>query len=237
MNNAYILHSGGLDSTALLYYVLRLRQHERVVSVNVDYGQRHAKELESAIRVLQHAVKHFPNTSIQACRVHMPQLQKSESALTRGEYDVPDVSYAELQGKSPSYVPNRNMMFISAMQCLAEQECNLEGEESDRCDLFFGAHADDAAGWAYPDCTPEFVGAMANAVYVSSQGKIRLLAPLQHNHKCDNVRLGAAAKAPLELTWSCYRGEHLHCGVCPTCRDRKQAFKLAKELDPTEYAR
>ncbi|KAH0533925.1 hypothetical protein GP486_008951 [Trichoglossum hirsutum] len=102
--------------------------------------------------------------------------------------------------------------------------------------IYFGAHSEDAAGWAYPDCTPEFIGAMANAIYIGSYRTIRLYTPLQWLMKKDIVELGFDLGVPFEDTWSCYKGEALQCGVCPTCRSRREAFEAIGEEDPTEYA-
>ena len=235
MKKAFVLHSGGLDSTALLYHVLAGGKYPAVTTVNIDYNQRHSKELDCAQKVLVHAKEKFVDIKLDARKATIPQLAKSNTALVKGDYKIPDVSYAELQGKSPAYVTNRNMMLIASMVCVAEEELSTNNNIKE-ADLFFGAHSDDAAGWAYPDCTPEFVGAMANAIFVSSQGQLRLVAPFQHFVKSDNVRVGHENGAPLSMTWSCYKGRQMHCGVCPTCRDRKEAFKLAKVYDSTEYA-
>jgi 7-cyano-7-deazaguanine synthase len=102
--------------------------------------------------------------------------------------------------------------------------------------LYCGVHADDGVNWAYPDCTPEFIGAMANAIFIGTYHKVRLRAPLQYLDKAGVVREGLRLHVPYSLTWSCYKGEDLHCGICPTCRSRKEAFELNGQADPVEYA-
>ncbi len=102
--------------------------------------------------------------------------------------------------------------------------------------IYFGAHADDAANWAYPDCTPEFIGGMANAIYIGTYHKIRLYTPLMFMNKAAIIRLGNDLEVDWKLTWSCYEGKELHCGVCPTCRSRREGFIGAAVEDPTEYA-
>lgn len=85
------------------------------------------------------------------------------------------------------------------------------------------------------DCTPEFIGAMASAIYIGTYHQVRLHAPLTWLTKAEVIRLGVQLNVPYELTWSCYEGGGKHCGVCPTCRARKQAFMDADVVDPTEY--
>ena len=102
--------------------------------------------------------------------------------------------------------------------------------------IFFGAHADDAANFSYPDCTPEFTGAMANAINVGSYYTTRLLVPLQYMNKQEIVEKGTKLGVDFANTWSCYTGGDLHCGVCPTCRSRREAFVAAGIDDPTKYA-
>jgi 7-cyano-7-deazaguanine synthase len=103
--------------------------------------------------------------------------------------------------------------------------------------VFWGAHAEDAENWAYPDCTPEFNGGMANAIYIGTYHKVRLAVPFQWLRKYQIVSRAFQLQAPLELTWSCYRGREKHCGTCPTCRARKAAFAQASHPDPTLYER
>src|SRR5262249_22804288 len=105
-----------------------------------------------------------------------------------------DLTYAEIResyGVSPAYVPFRNANFLSQATTVAL----TRGAEF----VYFGAHATDSRNWAYPDCTPEFIGAMANAIYVGSYHKVRLMTPLQWFTKADVVRLALRLGAPLEL--------------------------------------
>ena len=99
-------------------------------------------------------------------------------------------------------------------------------------EIWYGAHKDDAAGRAYPDCTPEFVDYMGKAIYEGTGHEIKLVAPFINSNKADIVRQGLAMKVPYELTWSCYEGGEKPCGTCGTCIDRINAFKLNNAIDP-----
>jgi len=219
MAKALVLLSGGMDSGTCLR--IACDQFDRsVIGISVDYGQRHVKEMEFAKRQcvyssVEHRVIDAP---------HPP-----ESMLTNADIEVPSISYDEIKGVSPTYVPFRNGLLLSIIAGIAQDMEDCEA-------IYFGAHSEDAENWAYPDCTPEFIGAMANAIYIGTYHKVRLHTPLQWLMKTDIVELGNKVGTPWHLTWSCYKGEEKHCGVCPTCISRREAFITAGIKDPTEYA-
>ena len=217
MTHALVLHSGGMDSTTCLY--LAKRDHDTVESISIDYGQRHIKETQYAKRV-----------ALDLGCIHklIDGPKNLDSMLTDESQEIPSASYSQLpEGVSPTYVPFRNGQLLSIVAALATMQ--------EATHIYFGAHAEDAQNWAYPDCTPEFVGAMANAIYIGTYHKVRLVAPLIHLMKWEIVEMGEKFGVPWKLTWGCYKGEELHCGTCPTCISRKQAFEKAYIPDPTEY--
>ena len=98
--------------------------------------------------------------------------------------------------------------------------------------VYYGAHRDDAAGNAYPDCSAQFYKAMNEAVYLGSGEQIKIEAPFLAMNKAEVVALGLKLKVPYELTWSCYEGEEHPCGKCGTCIDRIKAFAANGVQDP-----
>ena len=102
-------------------------------------------------------------------------------------------------------------------------------------ELYLGAHKDDAAGNAYPDCSEEFTNFMYKAVYTGTGGYVKPIAPFVRMTKADIVKFGLECNVPYHLTWSCYEGGAKHCGTCGTCIDRKEAFKANAIEDPVEY--
>lgn len=223
MRTAFVLLSGGIDSTTCLYIAMS-QGWDKIKGVSVYYGQRHKKEIEHAKRIcdtekIQHHVIDISSV--------VPK-----TMLTDPNAVVPSISYADIQGVSPTYVPFRNGLLLSTLASYAQG--SLFGEHSE-AGVFFGAHAEDAHNWAYPDCTPEFIGAMANAIYIGSYHKIRLHTPLEWLDKVAIIQLGEQIGVRWQDTWSCYVGADKHCGVCPTCRARKAGFSGAGVKDPTEY--
>lgn len=252
---AFVLLSGGIDSTTCLSIAMRDFDGS-VEAIGVDYGQRHIKETEQALKICQHHGIPYRILNLRGLLSGDNVMLTEES---RGKVEVPNIDYSEIKGVSPTYVPFRNGTMLSAITAYAQkyvmsqidagaqdlQKFGMSDQDAkdiatrnakDLCSIYFGAHAEDAFNWAYPDCTPEFIGAMSNAIYIGSYQTIRLVTPFAYSSKADIIRTGERLGTPYGLTWSCYKGEELHCGTCPTCRARKQAFEAAGVDDPTEYA-
>lgn len=234
---AFVLLSGGLDSSTCLWYAAKRFNYCEAVSI--DYGQRHKKEIDAAHKIC--GVLGCTHTTLPIGNL------LSGSMLTDRDKAIPAKRYDELKGVSPTYVPFRNGLMLSVLTAYAQKWVNArpdvltamrhdESPAKREAVLFFGAHAEDAKDWAYPDCTPEFIGAMANAIFIGSYQSIRLIAPVQNMMKHEIVRMAVDLGVPLDMTWSCYKGEELHCGDCPTCYARKEAFERAGVADPTVYA-
>ena len=233
---AFILLSGGIDSTTCLHLAYK-EFNGHVSGVSINYGQRHSKEIEYAQQSCKAlAIKH-----------HVLDLSQivPKTMLTDPKSKVPNISYSEIKGVSPTYVPFRNGLMLSAIASFVAGEINKHpvthlnpgpGPVGSEWAIYFGAHAEDAQNWAYPDCTPEFIGAIANAIYIGTYHTVRLHTPLQWMTKSSIIRLGSELGVDWTKTFSCYKGEELHCGVCPTCRARRQGFIKAQIHDPTVYA-
>ena len=224
MSEAVVLLSGGLDSSTVL--ALAKERGFEVAALTFDYGQRHRRELESAkevaasLKVREHIV------------LHLDVGKHLRSSLTNKSMSVPvGRSRAQIASGVPdTYVPSRNIIFLSVASSIAESR----GASS----VFIAANAVDFSG--YPDCTPEFISAFQRTIDVGTKtGKegqgIRIEAPLLRMSKRDIVREALRLKVPLELTWSCYKGGRKACGRCDSCQLRLQAFAEAGAKDPLEY--
>ncbi len=221
---ALVLCSGGVDSTTCLALAIEKYGVDEVMALSIFYGQRHTKELESAKAVVAHygvAWKQLDLSVIFA--------GSDCSLLTGSTQEIPKESYADQlkhTGGSPvsTYVPFRNGLFLSSAASVAiSNGCEV---------LYYGAHSDDAAGNAYPDCSSAFYEAINRAIYLGSGQQLHVEAPFITWTKADVVRKGLELKAPYHLTWSCYEGGEKPCGVCGTCRDRAAAFAANGIADP-----
>lgn len=224
-----IVLSGGLDSTVALAEALEQNDWdpEKIGAVTFTYGQLHYKEIGAAKEIVQYY------GMIDHIVIDLPLIFAGTDSvlIAENELEMPRSSYEDMEdsdvGVSPTYVPYRNGNFLSMATTMALVKGASE--------VWAGMHAEDAHNWAYPDCTPEFIGAMANAIYVGSYHKVRLVTPHEWRTKSDVVNTGLRLSVPFELTWSCYDGDEYHCGTCPTCVGRIQAFKDNNTIDPVKY--
>lgn len=207
--------SGGMDSAVLAAY---LSQTVEVITISIDYGQRHRKELDCAAEVALFL-------GLKSSRIDLSGLGSAypANALT-GSLPVPDGHYAA-ESMRATVVPNRNMILLAvAAGAAISEDCGA---------IAYGAHAGDHA--IYPDCRPAFADAMGEALSVCHYSPIQFLRPFIGITKADIVTLGDSLGVPFALTWSCYRGGEIHCGSCGTCVERREAFILAEVSDPTTY--
>ena len=225
---AVVLLSGGLDSATTLA-VAREEGYE-CFALSFDYGQRHARELESAKQVAASlgAVKHL------TLRLDLRAI--GGSALT-GEIEVPKGRSDEAIGSGipVTYVPARNTIFLSHALAWAE----VLGAQ----DMFMGVNSLDYSG--YPDCRPEFVEAFERLANVATQAgvegrsRFRVHTPLITLSKAQIVARAHELGVDLSLTWSCYEPEPdgRACGLCDSCLLRKKGFAEARIADPVPSAR
>lgn len=221
-----ILLSGGVDSSTCLAVAMENSKPEDVLALNMYYGQRHEKEMLSARKVAA-----FYGVKLMELDLSEIFSRSNCSLLKRSDVAVPDGSYAEQQkqdaGKPVStYVPFRNGLMLSAAASIAISVGATE--------IYYGAHADDAAGNAYPDCSVPFTDAINAAILEGSGGQVHVVAPFVKKNKTGVVREGLRLGVPYELTWSCYNGRDRPCGKCGTCIDRARAFKENGVEDPYE---
>ena len=222
-----ILLSVGIDSTTCLTMAVKHYGASSVIALTFLYGQKHANEIENARKVAEHF-------SVKLVEAHVDSqiFQNSSSTLLKGNGDIAHKAYSEIiaengEGTVDTYVPFRNGLMLSQAAALAY---SLEADE-----VWYGAHSDDAAGSAYPDCTPDFYESMDRAIFHGTGHKVHLLAPLLNLNKAQVVAAGLKVKAPYELTRSCYEGHELACGKCATCIDRLNAFSQNLVDDPIQY--
>lgn len=214
---ALVLFSGGVDSTTCLAMAIDKYGKDKVVALSISYGQKHVKEIEASDKIAEYyGVEHI---SIDLSKI----FEYSDcSLLSSSDKEIPKDTYEnQLKGTGglpvSTYVPFRNGLFLSSAAAIAlSKDCDV---------IYYGAHGDDAAGNAYPDCSEEFNRAMGDAVYIGSGKQLRIYAPFVNKPKSDVVAEGLKLKVPYELTWSCYEGKDKPCGVCGTCIDRRKAFE------------
>jgi 7-cyano-7-deazaguanine synthase len=213
-----VLLSGGMDSVAAFYDAMS--QHEVVAAISFDYGAKHNhKEIPfAAYHCTKFSVEHRVISLDFVGELFKSDLLKSGGAIPDGHY--------EEQTMKSTVVPFRNGIMLSIAAGLAESK--------EAAGLVIAAHAGDHA--IYPDCREEFMKSMAAAIRVGTYAGIRLLRPFISMTKADIASRGHSLGIDFSQTWSCYKGDAIHCGTCGTCVERREAFIVAGIPDPTEYA-
>jgi len=220
-NKAVVLLSGGLDSATVL--ALAREQGRECHALSVAYGQRHHVELQAAASVAR---------ALGAREHRVMQVDLADiggSALTDHSMPVPT---SATTGIPVTYVPARNTIMLSLAMAWAEV---LEARE-----IHIGVNAIDYSG--YPDCRPEFIDAFEQLAVLATRAgvegeKLSIKAPLIHMSKAQIVREGTRLGVDYALTVSCYQADAsgAACGLCDSCRLRREGFVLAGISDPTRY--
>lgn len=233
-----VIFSGGMDSTTLVYGLLSRGYTPHLVSFN--YGQRHKKELVFAERTAQllglrwdcidlsdltHLISNSALTSSKNVDPNGPVRHEDE-------IEVPEGHYAEDNMKL-TVVPNRNMIMLSIAAGIAVNN-GYQGVAT-------AVHAGDH--FVYPDCRPQFIMATSVAIVLGNEGfgsipKLEpgtevpqfIMAPYLEMSKADIAYEALKLKVPFENTWSCYKGDSMHCGKCGTCVERLEAIDEAIKL-------
>lgn len=216
MKKAIVLLSGGIDSATALYIAKKKRFNPHALIF--DYGQRHKKEIESAKKIAKSA----------DCRYKIVKLvfpEKGSALIDRDERVPVRRSLKEIKRNiPPTYVPARNLIFLSVAASFAE---SMKAKA-----IFIGAHSRDYPG--YPDCGKAFFDVFKKVIAKGTKyGKhIKVHTPLLDKKKSEIIKIALRLKVPFGLTWSCYKGRENPCGVCDSCFFRKKAFEELNMKDP-----
>ncbi|MGN1030025.1 MAG: 7-cyano-7-deazaguanine synthase, partial [Butyricicoccaceae bacterium] len=193
-----VLSSGGVDSSTALGMAVEEYGKENVVALSITYGQKHDKELLASDAVAAYyGVEHI---SLDLAKIFA---YSDCSLLKHSGQEIPKESYAEQiqkTGGTPvsTYVPFRNGLFLASAASIAlSRGCSK---------IYYGAHSDDAAGNAYPDCSDVFNNAMNTAIWEGSGHQLTIEAPFVKWNKAQVVKKGLEIGVPYHLTWSCYEG-------------------------------
>jgi 7-cyano-7-deazaguanine synthase len=187
--------------------------------VSFDYGSKHNhNELPMAA---YHAKKlNIPHVIVPLTFIN----DYFESHLLKSGGEIPEGHYAE-ESMKKTVVPFRNGIMLSIAGGFAESR-RAQG-------VVIGAHAGDH--FIYADCREKFLKSMSAALREGTDARVEILRPFVGMNKGEIVRRGTELGVDYSQTWSCYKGEQLHCGLCGTCVERREAFQLAGVTDPTKY--
>ena len=214
-----VLLSGGIDSSTAL--AIAKGEGRTCTALTILYGQRHEREVRSARMVAE-------SLGVTDHRmVELPSLLFRGSALTGGGTVPLDRDVLSTKDIPSTYVPARNLVFLSLAVGLAE---SIDADE-----VYIGATSVDYSG--YPDCRKEFFNALQGTVDLATkrgvEGRpIRIMTPLLEMSKEEIIRTGLELGLDYSLTWSCYSGGESPCLRCDSCLFRLKGFELAGLKDP-----
>ncbi len=212
-----VLLSGGLDSSTALHWAAK--HHHVNMALSFYYGSKQAEqELECAKFQAQHLGISHQIVDISSIS---PLLK---SAMLKNGAPIPEGRY-EVDNMRQTVVPFRNGIFLSIAAGIAESA----GAQA----LVIAAHSGDHT--IYPDCREDFMTAMSEAIRLGTWANLGILRPFINASKGDIVKQASDLRVDLSKTYSCYKGGPVHCGVCATCLERKEAFLQAHIPDPTTY--
>jgi len=212
-----VLYSGGLDSRVALAFALKSEMD--VYAMAINYGQKHTKELCRANEVCEKLNVPFKVFDLP----FMDELVGDNPLLTK-DMDLPEDDKLPDHGKTAA-VPNRNMIFLSIAIAYA---INI-GAKS----IWYAIH--DSIHPMAEDCKPPFVEAIKRISRVANKESIEIITPFYGTYKSGIVEFGKSLGVDYSETWTCFNGREKACGKCTACRERLEAFKAAKLIDPLEY--
>ncbi len=207
MKDSLLVFSGGMDSTTMLY-----EYQERIaLALSFHYGSNHND------KELAFAKLHCQRLGIEHIIIPLGFIKEHfNSSLLSGSEAIPEGNYDEDNMKS-TVVPFRNGIMLAIAAGMAENR-GLQY-------IMLANHGGDHA--IYPDCRPDFVNAMDQAVCAGTWNNVRLFTPYTNISKAEIARHGLQLGINYDETWSCYKGGDKPCGVCGTCREREEALKEA----------
>lgn len=213
--DALIVLSGGMDSVTLLHDKI----DEIALAVNFIYGSNHN------LRELECARLHCRQLGVELLEIHLDFMgEYFHSSLLEGAEAIPEGNYEDENMRS-TVVPFRNGIMLATAAGLAESR-GLRA-------VMLANHSGDHT--VYPDCRPEFIDAMAHAIAAGTYESIELRAPYTNLTKTEIALIGKKLGIDYSTTYSCYKGGEHHCGVCGTCRERRESLALAGIEDKTVY--
>lgn len=215
-----VLFSSGIDSTAVLYWAKK--NYDQVYAMIINYDQKHNIETEMAEKIVN-------NLNIEYKLINFSLKDISLSALIDEDKEIPDSLSTSKNNKGVpfTYVPFRNGIFLSLAAAFAESH--------GISDIATGFNLIDTPD--YPDTTEAFTKKMEDAINQGTSAsitgeKFRVLAPLIKKSKSEIIKFGLDNGADFSYSISCYRGEEMPCGKCPSCDIRINAFKELGIQDP-----
>jgi 7-cyano-7-deazaguanine synthase len=217
-SKSVVIYSGGLDSTCLLH---KIAKQSEVLALIFNYGQRHSLEIREA----EYNCKEL-GVEYKILDISFFKDIAHTSALLNKEKEVPNIKDIAGHAQPPTYVPNRNMMFLSIAVAAAESF----GADK----VYYGAAEVDTHSGHW-DCSLDFLEYINKTISLNREHHIQIVAPYITFSKAEIIKDGISNGVNFKDTHTCYKGDVAGCGVCSSCSSRIQGFLEAGYIDPKEY--
>lgn len=240
MSKKLVMHSGGMDSTAIMLDYIEKYGAENIISFGFNYGQRH---FQKENRAAQHFCTEYGVTRFI---MDVPINQIGGCSLIDHSIDVT----TDMANQRSTVVPQRNAIFcLFAAAYAQEHDCDV---------IVHGACKEDYE--AYRDCRTEFFKSLEMTIQAGRTNPIkgdefitkdlalgeeefrnrldlRIETPLIFEKKEDTLAriLKTYDVSVYKNSYSCYNGVEPSCGKCPACQERLHAFKVCGVKDPIDY--
>ena len=229
MKKLVLTLSGGMDSSVLLY-MAQDRGYNEIHTLTFDYGQRHRRELKCVDKQITNFIEKYKNIEVtnKVLDVNYIKDIAPTSSLTNTDIDNPDISKIAGDAQPVSYVPFRNLMFLSI--------CSAYAESVDADTVWYGAaQVDSLAG--YWDGSEEFVDTVNKVTELNRENRVKIEAPLLVMSKAEIIKEGARLGVKFKDTWTCYsdRKDKLADATTPSSSMRVKGFVDAGLKDPITY--
>lgn len=216
---ALVLLSGGLDS--FIVSALAKENNEEVYGLTFDYQQVNSKEIEASRKIS----KYFGFKDHIILNIDFGKW---------GERYLKTSLVKNSLGSGSSYVPARNLIFLSYAVGVAES-LNVDS-------IAIGVTAADYSVTqlkreGYPDCSPKFLSSFQEVVNNISNNKVKIYAPLINATKDKIIKYGISRNLDFGITWSCYTNNDYPCGQCLACKNRIAGFYKANSKDSLKYGK
>ena len=218
--------SGGMDSATLLGELLD--KGMEVHCCIFQYGSTHGYyETTAAKKIIEYFQTGSPDKVFSYPIDITPVMMAfSSNLLISCNGEIPEGHYND-ENMRKTAVPGRNLIFASVLAGLAE---SIGASQ-----IALGVHSGDHH--IYPDCRPEFIEALTETVFQSSDWKVLVITPFLLEDKTSILKIGHGLTTPVpyELTRTCYKNQFISCGKCGSCRERLEAFQNIGRPDPIQY--
>lgn len=222
-SSAAVVFSGGLDSTVCVTWACTKYQHVHLL--HFLYGSKaQVREVQAVRAICDYLRNRFAQVTISLKFIDLGFIKDLGGSTLTDHYSQHGEGEIGAE-KAVDWVPARNISFLG-----------LVASYCDRWDIgsiILGLNMEE--GSVFCDNSIEFYQEYDRALQRGTHARPHLVMPVGKSMKHHIVQMGVELHAPLNLSWSCYSGDVVRCGVCGPCLQRQRAYAINGLFDPVPY--